>query len=207
VRDHAGDGGGSLAWYGVSVPSIDDIFEEHLQVVADARRELPALLERASALAAQCLKNGGKLLACGNGGSAADAQHFAAECVCRFERERPGLSAIALTTDTSALTAIANDYGYEHIFARQVSALARAGDILFAISTSGNSPNVLRAAEAARSIGCPIVALTGQGGGRLAACADLVLSAPSRRVARVQEVHALCLHAMAGALEDALARG
>jgi D-sedoheptulose 7-phosphate isomerase len=186
---------------------IDDIFDEHLRVVAQARAELSSVLAQIARAAAACLERGGKLLACGNGGSAADAQHFAAECVCRFEKEREGIFAVALSTDTSALTAIANDYGYDHVFSRQVTALGRPGDVLFAISTSGNSPNVLRAAEAARKIGCQVVAFTGQGGGKLAATADLLVAVPSTRVARIQEVHGICLHAIAGALEDALARG
>jgi D-sedoheptulose 7-phosphate isomerase len=184
---------------------IDEIFDEHLRVVERARAELTAVLLRVSQLAAACIASGGKLLVCGNGGSAADAQHFAAECVCRFEKERAAFPAIALSTDTSAMTAIANDYGYEHVFARQVSGLARPGDVLFALSTSGRSPNVIRAAEAARMTACQVVAFTGQGGGKLAALADIVVAVPSTTVARIQEVHGVCLHAIAGALEDALA--
>jgi D-sedoheptulose 7-phosphate isomerase len=187
--------------------SADDIFDEHLRVVTHARQELPALLDRVASLAAASIASGGKILACGNGGSAADAQHFTAECVCRFEKERRAIPAIALSTDTSAVTAISNDYGYEHVFARQVAALARAGDVLFAISTSGNSPNVLRAVEVARDIGCHVVAMTGQGGGRLAALAHTLIAVPATRVARIQEVHTLCLHAIAGGIEDAVARG
>ena len=183
---------------------IQDIFDEHLRVVVQAREQLPGLLASVAALATKSLLEGGRLLICGNGGSAADAQHFAAECVCRFEKERRAFAAIALSTDTSSMTAIGNDYGYEYVFARQVEALARPGDILFALSTSGNSPSVLRAAAAARAHGCQVVALTGLGGGKLSAYADVLVAVASTNVARVQEVHGISLHAVAGAIEDAM---
>lgn len=150
------------------------------------------------------LGRGGKVLLFGNGGSAADAQHVAAELVGRFARERAPLAAVALTTDTSALTAIGNDYGFEQIFARQVRALGRAGDVAVAISTSGNSPNVLRAAEAAREVGMTVIALTGGGGGALAAASDLCIDIPSNDTARVQECHLTVEHALCRAVEDAL---
>jgi D-sedoheptulose 7-phosphate isomerase len=151
-----------------------------------------------------CITAGGKVLACGNGGSASDAQHFAAEFVGRFERERPGLAAIALTTDTSILTAIGNDYSYEVVFAKQVQALGAPGDVLVAISTSGNSANVLAAAQAARKQEMTIVALTGRGGGRLAGVltdTDVHICVPHDRTARIQEVHILALHCICDAVD------
>jgi D-sedoheptulose 7-phosphate isomerase len=186
--------------------SIHEVFVEHAAVVARAAQELPPVLERIANAVHDCLRGGGKILACGNGGSAADAQHLVAELVGRFAEERRALAAIALTADAATLTALSNDYGYERVFARQVEALARAGDLLFAISTSGNSANVVRAAQTARGLGCTVVALTGTGGGQLAAHADLLLQAPSKVVARIQEIHALCIHAVAATL-DARIRG
>jgi D-sedoheptulose 7-phosphate isomerase len=185
---------------------IEDIFDEHLGVLQSSRPETPRVLGEVVRVVRAALLSGGKILLCGNGGSAADAQHFAAECVARFERERNPFPAIALTTDTSLLTAIGNDYGYQHVFARQVRALARAGDVLFAISTSGNSPNVMHAAEAARRVPCHVVAFTGRGGGKLSELANTVVAIPSTRVARVQELHELCLHAIASELEALLTR-
>jgi len=178
-------------------------FEEHGRVMAEAAQTLPVILEELVAAAIACLGNGGKLLVCGNGGSAADAQHLATELVCRYRTDRPAVAAVALTTDSSALTAIANDYGFDRVFARQVEALARPGDMLVAISTSGNSPNVIEAAREARDRGCTVVALTGGDGGRLAGHADLVVAAPSRTVARIQEVHEVVLHVLAEGVERA----
>jgi D-sedoheptulose 7-phosphate isomerase len=166
---------------------------------------LPALQAFVDAVH-DCLQNHGKLLVCGNGGSAADAQHFAAEMVGRFERERRALPAIALSTDTSAITAIANDFGYEHVFARQVDALARKGDVLIVISTSGRSPSVLAAATRGRALGCHVVALTGEAGDTLGGIADTWLAVPSTKVARIQEIHELCLHAAAQAVEELVMR-
>jgi D-sedoheptulose 7-phosphate isomerase len=182
--------------------SIHDVFAEHSAVAARAARELPPVLDAIVRVARDCLRDGHKVLACGNGGSAAQAQHLVAELVGRFMRERPALPAIALTADTTTLTALGNDYGYERVFARQVEALAAAGDLLFAISTSGNSPNVVRAAQTARQRGCRVVAFTGAAGGELARHADLTLQAPSSVVARIQEVHALCVHAIVEAIDD-----
>ncbi|MDP2810538.1 MAG: phosphoheptose isomerase [Rhodocyclaceae bacterium] len=165
-----------------------------------------AIADAVEAMAA-CLAGGGKIMACGNGGSAADSQHFAAELVNRFERERAPLAAIALTTDTSTLTSIANDYAYELVFARQVAALGRAGDVLLAISTSGNSPNVMAAMAAARERGVRIVALTGRGGGAMAAALgpdDLHLCVPAERTARIQEVHLLTLHCLCDGIDTLL---
>jgi D-sedoheptulose 7-phosphate isomerase len=180
---------------------VHEVFAEHAAVVARAAQELPPLLERIAAAMHECLRRGGRILACGNGGSAADAQHMVAELVGRFREERRALAAIALTADAATLTALGNDYGYEWVFARQVEALAQPGDLLFALSTSGNSRNVVLAAQTARSRGCTVVALTGEGGGQLAAHADLLLCAPSSVVARIQELHTLCIHAMVEGLD------
>ena len=155
------------------------------------------------------LTAGGKVLACGNGGSASDAQHFAAEFIGRFERERPGLAALALNTDTSILTAVGNDYGFDEVFERQVNAFGQAGDVLVAISTSGNSPNVVRAMEAAASREMHVLALTGKGGGvmgELITPMDVHLCVPSDRTMRIQEVHILLLHALCDGI-DALLLG
>ncbi len=151
-----------------------------------------------------CLRGGGKLLLAGNGGSAADAQHVAAEFVGRFRRERVALAAIALSTDTSALTAIGNDYGFERVFSRQVEALARAGDLVWLFSTSGNSPNVLEAAAVARKHGARVVAFAGGDGGALATLADLALVVPERLTARVQEGHMLAYHIVCDLVEAAM---
>jgi D-sedoheptulose 7-phosphate isomerase len=186
---------------------IREIFERHRRVMDAASESLPEVLERVVEAASACLHAGGRLLVCGNGGSAADAQHLAAELVCRFRSDRAAIPAIALTTDTSSLTAIANDYGFERVFARQVEALARPGDMLVAISTSGNSANVVEAARQAKAAGCTVVALTGASGGRLADEVHLLVAAPSDEVARIQEVHELCIHVLAGALEDVVRGG
>ncbi len=151
-----------------------------------------------------CITSGGKVLACGNGGSAGDAQHFAAEFIGRFERERPGLAAVALTTDSSILTAIGNDYDFNVIFAKQVQALGNPGDVLLAISTSGNSANVLAAVEAAHAKDMTIVALTGKGGGKLGERlgeTDVHICVPHDRTARIQEVHLLVLHCLCDAVD------
>ena len=151
-----------------------------------------------------CITSGGKVLACGNGGSASDAQHFAAEFVGRFERERPGLAAIALTTDTSILTAVGNDYNFDVVFAKQVQALGQPGDVLLAISTSGNSANVLAAIEAARGKEMTVVALTGRDGGKIAHQlieTDVQICVPHERTARIQEVHLLVIHCICDAVD------
>jgi D-sedoheptulose 7-phosphate isomerase len=163
--------------------------EEHLaslKTLLDTKLEL---IQQTGNLICQTLKAGNKILLCGNGGSAADAQHIAAELVGRYELHRRAWPAIALTTDTSALTAISNDFGYEEVFARQVLALAVKGDLLIAISTSGGSPNVIRAVETAKEIGCETLALGGRDGGRLAGLCDQALIVASDRTARVQEAH------------------
>ena len=182
--------------------TIPETFADHSAVATRAALELPPMLERAVGAVFECLRAGGKILACGNGGSAADAQHVVAELVGRFREERRALPAIALTGDSATLTALGNDYGFEHVFARQVEALARPGDVLLAISTSGNSPNVVRAAQAARSLGCSVIAFTGARGGELAGQTELTIKAPSNTVARIQEVHSLCIHAICEALDE-----
>lgn len=151
-----------------------------------------------------CITGGGKVLACGNGGSASDAQHFAAEFIGRFERERPGLAAIALTTDTSILTAIGNDYDFNVVFAKQVQALGNPGDVLLAITTSGNSANVLAAVDAAHAKEMTVIALTGRGGGKLRerlTDTDVHICVPHERTARIQEVHLLTLHCLCDAVD------
>jgi D-sedoheptulose 7-phosphate isomerase len=150
------------------------------------------------------ITSGGKVLACGNGGSASDAQHFAAEFIGRFERERPGLAAIALTTDSSILTAIGNDYNFDAIFSKQVQALGQPGDVLIAITTSGNSANVLAAVEAARAKEMTVIAFTGRGGGKmneLLGETDVHICVPHERTARIQEVHILALHCLCDAVD------
>ncbi|MBU6442254.1 MAG: phosphoheptose isomerase [Betaproteobacteria bacterium] len=172
-------------------------FEESAQLKLRAADLLAEPVAQAIGAISNALSNGAKVLACGNGGSAADAQHFSAELVGRFERERPELAAIALSTDTSILTAVANDYGFDQIFARQVRALGQPGDVLLAISTSGSSPNVIEAVRAAQERDMLIVALSGKGGGKLSALlsdVDVHLCVPHDRTARIQEVHLLLLH-------------
>jgi D-sedoheptulose 7-phosphate isomerase len=183
---------------------ISDHFAESAQLKRDCAAELAAPIARAAAMMVASLAAGGKVLACGNGGSAADAQHFAAELVNRFESERPPLAAISLATDSSALTSIANDYRYERVFERQLRALGRKGDVLLAISTSGNSGSVLEAVRAARELGVGTVALTGRGGGRLAALlapSDVHICVPHARTIRIQEVHLLALHCLCDAID------
>jgi D-sedoheptulose 7-phosphate isomerase len=179
-------------------------FTESIEVKQrSAERLLPAILQAAT-LMTGCLGRGGKILACGNGGSAADSQHFAAELLNRFERERPGLPAIALSTDTSTLTSIANDYSFDLVFAKQVRALGAAGDCLLAISTSGNSANVLEAVTAAHERRMNVIALTGRNGGRLAALLnekDVEIRVPADRTARIQEVHLLVIHCLCDAID------
>ncbi len=148
------------------------------------------------------IDTGGKIMFFGNGGSAADAQHLATELVARYKKNRPAIAALALSTDTSALTAIGNDFGFEGVFARQVEALARPGDVVIGISTSGNSENVVRALTAATEIGASAVAFTGQGGGRLADLVELLIAVPSNDTARIQEMHILIGHMLCGVLEQ-----
>ncbi len=169
-----------------------------------ADEALCAAAQRAASLLADCLRKGGKLLLCGNGGSAADAQHWAGELVSRFNYDRPGLAAIALTTDTSILTAIGNDYGYDRVFARQVEALGRPGDMLFALSTSGRSANVLAALQAAREGGLTCIGFTGQAQGPMDALCDPCIHVPSEHTPRIQEGHEAIGHAICALVEAEL---
>jgi D-sedoheptulose 7-phosphate isomerase len=182
-------------------------FAESAQLKLAAADELAPHIARAAALMTDSLLASGKILACGNGGSASDAQHFAAEMVGRFERERPELPAISLATDTSILTALANDYDFAQVFAKQVRALGDAGDVLLAISTSGNSGNVVAAVDAAHERGMRVVALTGKGGGRLGELVtadDVHLCVPHAVTARIQEVHLLTIHCLCDAIDASL---
>lgn len=163
--------------------------EEHLEAIRTLLQTKLTDIERAAAVLREALNQGHKILLCGNGGSAADAQHLAAELVGRYELQRRAWPAIALTTDSSALTALSNDFGYEDVFARQVEALAGAGDVLLALSTSGASANVIKAAETARRLGCKTIALTGGAGEPLASLCDLAVVVPSLRTSRIQEAH------------------
>ncbi len=179
-------------------------FSDSAQTKLAAMNSLSEPIARAAELMSRCLLADGKILACGNGGSAADSQHFAAELLNRFERERPGLAAIALTTDTSTLTSIANDYDYQQVFSKQVLALGKPGDVLLAISTSGRSRNVLAAVGAAHERSMKVVALTGRGGGDLGRdlrADDVHVCVPHDVTARIQEVHLLALHCLCDGID------
>ncbi len=181
------------------VQRIRDSFNESIQTKIAAAETLAQPIARAGDMMVQCLLNGHKILSCGNGGSAGDAAHFSSEMLNRFERERPSLPAIALTTDTPTLTSIANDYSYNEVFAKQVRALGQPGDILLAISTSGNSKNVIAAMEAALTRDMLIVALTGRDGGNMAGLigpTDCEIRVPSNVTARIQECHLLVIHCL-----------
>jgi phosphoheptose isomerase len=178
---------------------IKQLFEDSIQTKQASMEVLAGPISNASTLMNQALKEGRKVLSCGNGGSAADAQHFSAELICRFEKERASLPALALTTDTSALTAISNDYTYNHIFARQIEGLGNSGDILLAISTSGNSENIIHAIKAAYNKGMSVIALTGRNGGKIALMLkdnDVEIRVPADNTARIQEVHLLTIHCL-----------
>ena len=191
--------------------NLSDRVFDHFAESIKAKQDNQELLAEATAAAIElmfaALVNDGKVLACGNGGSAADAQHFAAELVGRFEMERMGLAGIALTTDTSALTAIANDYDFNRIFSKQVEALGRSGDVLLAISTSGNSANIIAAIEAAHERDMRVVALTGKDGGQIAHILqdhDILLNVAHQRTARIQEIHILLIHAICDGIDQLL---
>ena len=189
------------------VQRIRQHFADSAQLKLDAAELLAPEIARASSIITAALLADGKILACGNGGSAGDAQHFAAEMVGRFERERPELPALSLATDTSILTAVANDYAFEQVFARQVRALGARGDVLLAISTSGNSSNVIAAIAAAHDREMRVVALTGRGGGRISGLltdADVHLCVPHDRTARIQEVHLLVIHCLCDTIDATL---
>ena len=179
---------------------FDSTMDATIALHQRAKLQPQAVLDAAAAVIA-ALKGGGKLLVFGNGGSAADAQHVAAELVGRFERERPGMAAIALTTDASVLTSVANDYAFERVFARQVEALGRTGDVALGITTSGASPNVVAALETARGLGLQTIALTGGDGGAAGRAAAIHVNVPSPSAARVQEVHRTLLHVMCDLVE------
>lgn len=186
------------------ISRISENFSESAHLKLQAMDALAGPIAAAAERMVQCLRNDGKILSCGNGGSAADAQHFAAEMLNRFEKERPGLAAFAITTDTSTLTSIANDYDYEQVFSKQVRALARAGDLLLAISTSGNSRNVVAAVEAAHECQMDVIALTGRNGGRIGEIllpSDIHICVPAASTARIQEVHLLTLHCLCDAID------
>ena len=186
------------------ISRISQHFADSAQTKMDSIEMLAAPLAGATELMVGALVNNGKILACGNGGSAADAQHFAAELVGRFEMERQGLAAIALTTDTSIVTAIANDYGYKAVFDKQVRALGQPGDVLLAISTSGNSSSVIEAIRAAHDNDLQVVALTGKGGGEIGAMlrdSDIHICVPSERTARIQEVHLPAIHCLCDGID------
>ncbi len=190
---------------------LEQRIQQHFIDSADLKYQSAQALSKPIAAAVQAIlasvTSGGKVLACGNGGSAADAQHFAAEFVGRFERERPELGAIALTTDTSIITAVANDYDFNQIFSRQVRALGSSGDVLLAITTSGNSANVLAAVEAAHARDMTVVALTGRGGGKMSSAlreTDVHVCVPHERTARIQEVHLLVLHCLCDGVDSQL---
>jgi D-sedoheptulose 7-phosphate isomerase len=180
------------------------ILRQHQETILTLEPLLPDLLSFATRLIT-CLEAGGTILWMGNGGSAGDAQHLSAELIGRFQRERTGLRSLALSTDTSLMTAVANDYGFERIFARQIEALARRGDVVVAISTSGSSKNVVAGAMAARTAGATVIALTGQGGGQLLALSDLTIAVASRVTARVQEAHILIGHLVCELVDDHIA--
>jgi D-sedoheptulose 7-phosphate isomerase len=189
------------------ISRINQHFTDSAQLKLQAMELLAGPLASASERMVQCLMKDGKILSCGNGGSAADAQHFSAELLNRFELERPPLAAMALSTDTSTITSIANDYNYNDVFSKQIRALGQPGDILLAISTSGNSPNVMEAIRAAHERQMSVVALTGKKGGKMAELLgtnDVHICVPAERTARIQEVHLLCLHCMCDAIDSLL---
>jgi D-sedoheptulose 7-phosphate isomerase len=186
---------------------VRDHFLESIDTKQHAMPTLVPVVGRAAEVASDALLANHKILTCGNGGSAADAQHFSSELLNRFERERPALAAIALTTDSSTLTSIANDYDYRDIFAKQIRALGQTGDVLLAISTSGNSPNIVRAIEAAHERGMTIIAFTGRDGGEMARFlseTDVELRVPAERTARIQEVHLLLIHCLCDLIDARL---
>lgn len=194
----------------MSINRIRQMFVDSMEAKMAAAEVLPELIEAAGQRMVEALLNGGKILTCGNGGSAGDAQHFSSELLNRFERERPALPAIALTTDSSTLTSIANDYSYNEVFSKQIRALGNPGDILLAVSTSGNSANVVQAIQAAHDKELTVVALTGKDGGKMAPLytgADVEIRVPSNSTARIQEVHLVIIHALCDFIDQQLFGG
>lgn len=190
-----------------TIERIRQSFTDSIQTKIQAADTLLSIIDGAGALMVQCLLDGQKIMSCGNGGSACDSLHFASEMINRFQHERPGLPAIALTADTATITSIANDYAYEDVFARQVRALGQRGDILLAISTSGNSPSILNAIKAAQDREMPVIALTGGSGGKLAGLLgerDIGIRVPATAVARIQETHLLIIHCLCDIIEYCL---
>lgn len=184
--------------------TIKDEFSSHLETINKVIETMEESLALASQLAVETLKNGNKILLCGNGGSAADAQHIAAELTGRYKTERRGLPGIALTTDTSALTAIGNDYGYDRVFDRQVEALANKGDLIIGISTSGNSKNIVSALKLGRELGCKTLGLSGRDGGAMNEVCDINLIVPSNNTPRIQEMHILFGHTICQIIDNEL---
>ena len=182
-------------------PIIAERFTDHLDVFGKTMEQMD-VIQLMAERCKEALKAGNKVLFCGNGGSAADAQHLAAELIGRFQKERRSLVSIALTTDTSILTAVANDYGYDEVFARQVEGLGRSGDVLIGISTSGNSANVVKAALKARDTGMHTIAFTGEGGGKLKDICDITFAVPSKVTARIQEMHIMVGHIICELVEE-----
>lgn len=186
---------------------IETIIQTHKKMVAEFEADSLETIAAAADTITKVLKQGGRVYVCGNGGSAADAQHIASELVGRFERERKGLPAIALTTDTSVITSISNDYGFENVFAKQVEALVEEGDILWAISTSGASANVIAAAELAKKKGACVLAFTGKSNSKLERIADICVCANEKSTARSQEIHQLAYHIICGLVERCFRSG
>ena len=180
---------------------IQNIFDEHIQVAKKSSIQLNGVIAEACKVVTNCIQQGNKVLLFGNGGSAADAQHIAAEFIGRFVTERRSLPAIALTTDTSVLTSIGNDYGFDHVFERQVNGLANNGDVLIGISTSGNSPNIVNALTAGKTLGCITIGLSGRDGGKMNDICDFNVVVPSNITAHIQEMHILIGHIICGAID------
>ena len=186
---------------------IKNELQESLEVKTSVLNSLVPEIEKAARLMINTLKSGHKILFFGNGGSAADAQHLTAELIGRFQKERPALPAIALTTDTSIITCLANDYSFETIFSRQLEGLAKPGDLAFGLSTSGNSPNILKGLATAKKLGCKTIALLGGDGGKIAPLADLAIIVPSKKTARIQESHITIGHILCRLIEKELFPG
>jgi len=193
--------GGYMEFQGELNPIIAERFTDHLDVFGKTMEQMD-VIQLMAERCKEALKSGNKVLFCGNGGSAADAQHLAAELIGRFQKERRSLASVALTTDTSILTAVANDYGYDEVFARQVEGLGRSGDVLIGISTSGNSANVVKAALKARDTGMHTIAFTGEGGGKLKDICDITFAVPSKVTARIQEMHIMVGHIICELVEE-----